>query len=266
MLSFFQSIYRFFSEDSEDEYAPIEIEAVEGSNQNEESLHDEELEQDKSLVFARNSSHPKSWLNCDEVMKYINFAVTESESAIQTIDPGYFEEGNIKPSAKRIRSIAAATEILWPVSRGGHWYLIMISKNEENKKVEIRCLDGFNNTQIHDDLLKKTINFLKDVYAKNIKYKYSSKSLEVRGQSNMNDCGVVICHYAKNFCVAPDLDSFDSECAEDALLKPKRYSEERKEVRAVLKKIKSDEKKAAGKSRIDPDLDAQHVRKKAGRR
>lgn len=243
MISFFRSIYQSAEEVME-------------------FLWEEDSEEIEIIADTPDNSPliDNQWLNGSEIADHIRRA-TEKNKAIRVMEPEYFIHGEPTASLKEyisntnnwlMKSMSCATHIMWPVSKQDHWYLMIISKNEDDTEIAIRCLDGFNTTETHKILFKNMAAFLQEVFAvKDKKYDYKFKSIKVREQNNGDDCGVVVCHYAERFCQALKCDSvssFDEACAKenDANPKPKCYLVERKRVR--------EEESSA--------TEGQHVRKK----
>lgn len=159
----------------------------------------------------------KAWLKDLEIHDYLSYAAGQNPTkTISVLHPGYFSNGNFndtllngisKPNGTRHRQredLLKADLILCPVMCDSHWYLMAISQSTQTKKMNIRCLDGFNRFENHMELLLAGKQLVETLHGLGT-FECDLRSAEVVRQNNGWDCGTVISFYGTLLCNCPDL-------------------------------------------------------------
>jgi Ulp1 family protease len=93
-------------------------------------------------------------------------------------------------------TLTNAQRILWPMSDGSHWYLVIIDKLA-NGKFNLFCLDSLNSD--NEEYLEKAKSLLQNLYPDQAidDLIHKQEFIQVPTQNNWVDCGVAVCYYAK---------------------------------------------------------------------
>lgn len=144
------------------------------------------------------------WLNDEIINKYFTILANQNNhiAVLPTnyaVDPKDFFN-NLKLNKNCVyetrNNLKNAQRILWPMSDGSHWYLVIIDKLA-NGKFNLFCLDSLNSD--NEEYLEKAKSLLQSLYPDQDINELIHKQdfIHVPSQNNGVDCGVAVCYYAK---------------------------------------------------------------------